>query len=176
MKRLYHQHGPLPKGNHDPIGFSNDDKGALDKAVHFVALSETSAIDAIRQRRLLELRENLLSERVRTNSLGLIGYFDSSERRIFLTTNYDECLSAASARPPCSLAVSGILSLFLSSLQLESFVGDIEERYSRIFHTHGHRAATRWFYREVIHSFLSLTYEALKRVSGIERLLRRIGS
>jgi len=34
--------------------------------------------------------------------------------------------------------------------------------------------ATRWFYREVTRSFFSLAFAALKRVSSIEKLIRRV--
>lgn len=56
-----------------------------------------------------------------------------------------------------------------------SIVGDLEERYRKIAAAEGRRAANRWFWREVIHSFLSLAFNALKRISGLEKLCRRIG-
>jgi hypothetical protein len=58
--------------------------------------------------------------------------------------------------------------------QRESFVGDMEERFVLIAKRDGQSAATRWFYREVTLSFISLAFAALKRFSGLERLFRRV--
>jgi hypothetical protein len=60
-----------------------------------------------------------------------------------------------------------------------SFIGDLEERYGLILDARGRRAATRWFWRQVVHSFFSLAVDALRRLSALEKLIeryRRIGS
>ena len=69
--------------------------------------------------------------------------------------------------------------LFLARQNRDSFVGDLEERYGVILKATGRRAATIWFWREVGHSFLSLALDAVKNLSGFEKLIeryRRIGS
>jgi hypothetical protein len=63
----------------------------------------------------------------------------------------------------------------LSGQSGDSLIGDIEERYVLTVKTKGRQTATRWFYREAAHSFCSLGFDALKRISGIEKLFRRIG-
>ena len=69
--------------------------------------------------------------------------------------------------------------LFLQKKNRDSFIGDLEERFGIIVEEKGRRAATRWFWREIRHSFLSLTLDGLKKLSGLEKLMeryRRIGS
>jgi len=75
-----------------------------------------------------------------------------------------------------SINAGGNCPVLLNRRNLDSFVGDLEERYALILKAHGRRAATVWFWREVIHSFLSLAFDALHRISGLEKLFRRIGS
>jgi hypothetical protein len=58
----------------------------------------------------------------------------------------------------------------------EALICDLDERYAALEQSAGRRAATRWFWREVAHSFLSLLFDALKRISGLDKLYRRIGS
>jgi hypothetical protein len=68
--------------------------------------------------------------------------------------------------------------LLLSKENRDSFIGDLEERYGLILESKGRRSATVWFWREVIHSCFSLTFDAMKRVSRFEKLIeryRRIG-
>lgn len=72
--------------------------------------------------------------------------------------------------------IDWLLRILMSQNERESFIGDLEERKRAILQHEGRRAATRWFWQEVIHSFFSLAFDALKRVSGFERLFRRIGS
>ena len=75
--------------------------------------------------------------------------------------------------------LSAIFFLITSSANRESFLGDLEERFHIEVKEKGRRAATVWFWREVIHSFFSLALDALKRLSGFEKLVeryRRIGS
>src|ERR1019366_2414025 len=155
------------------ISFSADDSNALDHVVHFQALSETSALDTIRRRRLREIRWALLKDgRGTSDGTGLIGYFDPSQGRVVLTTNYDRIIDWHShLSAPVSLA--GILSIFLSGEKRDSFIGDVEERFRFMVNKKGRRAATIWFWREVLHSFLSLALDALKRVSGFEKLMER---
>jgi len=69
-----------------------------------------------------------------------------------------------------------LFRLSLSARNLEHFIGDLEERCGLIAEEEGHHAATRWFWREVIDSFFSLAWGAVKRASVLEWLYRRIGS
>jgi len=73
------------------------------------------------------------------------------------------------SKPP--LDISGILAVFMSEQNLESFIGDLEERYSLIFECEGRRSATVWYCGEIIRSLLSLSFESLKRLSGFEKLV-----
>ena len=71
------------------------------------------------------------------------------------------------------------ITTILATIIGESMVGDLEERYCLVLKSQGRRAATRWFWREVIHSCFSLALDALKRLSALEKLIeryRRIGS
>jgi hypothetical protein len=81
--------------------------------------------------------------------------------------------STARRRPPLP-DIFGFVALFLSRQNRNSFVGDIEERYRILLRKQGRRSATLWFWRQMVHSFLSLALDALKRISGFERLFRRI--
>ena len=82
--------------------------------------------------------------------------------------------------PPATLrSIGSLLSVFMVQDQRDALIGDLEERYSAILHQEGRRTATRWFWREVIHSCFSLALDALKRLSALEKLIeryRRIGS
>jgi hypothetical protein len=69
-----------------------------------------------------------------------------------------------------------LLFLFLSKEKRDSFFGDLQERYEIILKVNGSRSAALWFWRQVIHSFFSLAFDTLKRISGLEKLYRRIGS
>jgi hypothetical protein len=81
-------------------------------------------------------------------------------------------------RAPIALRSSAahLLGLLMSHGQRDAFIGDLEERYGVIARAKNRRAATAWFWREVAHSLFSLAIVALKKVSGLENLLRRIGS
>jgi hypothetical protein len=69
-----------------------------------------------------------------------------------------------------------LFMLFMDQDSAEVLVGDLEERYALMRNDYGYETATFWFYREVLDSFLSLAFTALKRISRLEDLLRRIGS
>jgi hypothetical protein len=73
------------------------------------------------------------------------------------------------------IRVKGLFSLLMDSQVCESFMGDLQERYGLMLAQKGPNTANRWYYREVILSFFSLAFDALKRVFGIEKLYRRIG-
>jgi len=75
-----------------------------------------------------------------------------------------------------SITFVGLAAQLLSRQNRDSFLGDLEERYGLLLKDRGRRAANHWFYRGVFHSFLSLEFDALKRVSGLEKWYRRIGS
>lgn len=101
-----------------------------------------------------------------------------NDEGITLTFNFDDLLvgaNASTARPAWS-GIAKAVSLFASKRTQQSFLGDLEERYAALTKTKGRQAASRWFWRELIHSFISLAFDALKRLSGLEKLLRRIGS
>jgi len=86
---------------------------------------------------------------------------------------------ACAARTDASMDSAQIFSLLMSPDNCEGFIGDLEERHGEILQTKGRRAATIWFWREVALSFISLALDALKRLSGFEKLVerfRRIGS
>jgi hypothetical protein len=72
--------------------------------------------------------------------------------------------------------ITRLFMLFMDQGSAEGLSGDLEQRYVAISKEQGHQSASRWFYRELIHSFLSLAFTALKRLSGLEKLIRRIGS
>lgn len=68
-----------------------------------------------------------------------------------------------------------LLSMLLSPNSRQSFIGDLEERYGLIVQKKGRHAANVWFWRELIQSLFSLALDAIKRLSGLEWLYRRIG-
>jgi hypothetical protein len=74
------------------------------------------------------------------------------------------------------LNIFSLAVLFLTGQNRDSFVGDLQERYGLLLEKEGRRVATRWFWRQVVFSFLSLALDSLKKISGWERLFRRIGS
>jgi hypothetical protein len=67
------------------------------------------------------------------------------------------------------------ISIFLCPDVSSSIVGDIKERHNVLLNSEGLRPANCGLYRQVILTFFSLAFDALKRLSGLERLLRRIG-
>jgi hypothetical protein len=78
--------------------------------------------------------------------------------------------------PPINTA--RILAVFMSEPNRDSFIGDLEERFRIQVAEKGRRSASRWFWRQVVHSFFSLAFDALKRLSALEKLIeryRRIG-
>jgi len=68
-----------------------------------------------------------------------------------------------------------LFTLFLDQRTAQAVLGDLNERRTAAATKVGSASATRWFWREVVHSFLSLAFAALKRISGVEKLYRRIG-
>lgn len=72
-----------------------------------------------------------------------------------------------------------IFAIFMPREAHDAFLGDLEERFRIQAQEKGRRSATRWFWRQVILSLFCLAFDALKRVSGLEKLIeryRRIGS
>jgi len=122
--------------------------------------------------------------------LVIVGYLKQQSVRFAVSTslisdsytpehhNVNSNLSVGSdgdrCRPPANFARFAFL--FVSTQNRESFIGDLKERYAAILQQKGRRSATRWFWREVFFSFLSLALDAVKKISGLERLFRRIGS
>jgi hypothetical protein len=90
--------------------------------------------------------------------------------------NRDELQDRSSTRWTTLENISRLASLFLSMQNRETFLGDLQERYRLIEAEKGSRAAQFWFWREVLHSIISLALDALKNVSGLVKLFRRIGS
>jgi len=80
-------------------------------------------------------------------------------------------IASANRQRICDRLISVIASPQLAA----TILGDLEERFSVMARESSSRNATRWYCREVFHSLVSLAFDALKRVSGIERLFRRIG-
>jgi hypothetical protein len=159
------------------ISFDVDDHQSMKKAVDFCALSETSAIVEVRRQRLRGIRRMLLSEIKRTpEAKTFVRYFELSPqgRSVLVQTAYGGTVALETADWP--LQAVSVLGIFMSSQNRESIVGDIEERFGQLVEKEGRPAATRWIWREVVHSFFFLAFDALKRVSGIEKLYRRIGS
>lgn len=75
--------------------------------------------------------------------------------------------------------VGFLLRLLSTPKTSDAIIGDLEERFRIQVEEKGRRAASRWFWREVLHSFFSLALDALKRLSALEKLIeryRRIGS
>jgi len=68
-----------------------------------------------------------------------------------------------------------LFCVFMSIESYESFVGDLKERHQSLLTNGDQRAADRWYRRQLIHSIVSLAFHALKRISGLEKLFRRIG-
>jgi|ERR1017187_987814 hypothetical protein len=153
-----------------------------------------STLDETRQRRLREFRTTLFrpdilanrttqlranfrpdniasfAAQVRANLAILDGRVPGSATHDRTPSNHNQKEST----PPINTA--RILAVFMSEPNRDSFLGDLEERYAALTKTKGRRAASRWFWRQVVHSFFSLAFDALKRLSGLEKLLRRIGS
>ena len=102
----------------------------------------------------------------------------------YLGLNYRiECFYVPFKSPDllASLApnASFLFCIFVSQDERDALLGDLEERYGVILKGKGRRAATRWFWRQVVHSFLSLAFDSLKRLSALEKLIeryRRIGA
>jgi len=84
------------------------------------------------------------------------------------------------SRPPGTLdGVHLFFSIFMSHDQRDAIVGDLEERSRHILKTEDRRTATFWFWRQLVHTFMSLSLDRLKQLSGFERFIerfRRIGS
>jgi len=76
--------------------------------------------------------------------------------------------------PPADVRV--LFGVLWKTDSLDTFIGDLEERYGLVLKSQGRRAATIWFWREVALSFISLALDAVRRISGLEKLMRRIGS
>lgn len=76
-------------------------------------------------------------------------------------------------------SIGRLFSIFMSHDQRDALVGDLEERYETSAKAKGREAATLWFWREVVHSFIALALDGLKKCSGLGKLIekcRRIGS
>jgi hypothetical protein len=81
--------------------------------------------------------------------------------------------TALSNTPPRESGTSTLLSFFMSKEQCHCFIGDLEERYAVILEQEGRRAATIWFWRQVVLSVFSLSLDAVKRISGLEKFIER---
>lgn len=108
------------------------------------------------------------------NLEGILEHFDRSTNR----TIEKQTLSfvSSSDRPALPFNITLVFRLVLSPAKCEVLIGDLQERYLQLLQSDGSQRATRWFCREVVHSLFSLAFDALKRLSGLEKLFRRIGS
>jgi hypothetical protein len=80
---------------------------------------------------------------------------------------------SVSPRPP--LNITKLFALFLTSEMCAAVVGDLQERYAKVFRQRGHTHATLWFLKQTAISLMPFVWAALKRVSGVEAIYRRIG-
>jgi len=71
-------------------------------------------------------------------------------------------------------SIGRLFIVFMSRNNRDAFIGDLEEKYGVMVEEEGHRAAATWLWRQVVHSFLSFGLDALRRVSAIEKLFRKI--
>jgi hypothetical protein len=78
--------------------------------------------------------------------------------------------SAAKLKSAVSNLV-GICKVLMSANAIDSFLGDLEERYAIMYKTEGRRNAQRWLWRQIIQSLFPLVIAAIRRVSGFERLM-----
>ena len=78
-------------------------------------------------------------------------------------------------RPATLFLVASILGLLVSSENCDAVAGDIEQRCARIAKSEGRLRAISWFWKQVITSIAPLAWAALKRISGLEAIYRRIG-
>jgi hypothetical protein len=124
-------------------------------------------------------REPLSSIPIHTNSSSLT--LESSDLAVqkeqgLAGRNQPSLTARALKRPSPPMALFVLFLIVLGRRECDVFIGDLEERHGILFEKQGREAATRWFWRQVALSFFSLALEALKRISGLEKLLRRIGS
>jgi hypothetical protein len=67
------------------------------------------------------------------------------------------------------------LRIFVSKTQIDAMIGDLQEESIRIEKRFGIHAARRWYCRQLLGSVPSLLWDALKRLSGLQAILKRIG-
>jgi hypothetical protein len=67
------------------------------------------------------------------------------------------------------------LRVLVRSVQLQSMIGDLQERAIGIAERSGFQAAQRWYLRQLLGSIPSLLWAAIRRVSGLQAILERIG-
>jgi hypothetical protein len=68
------------------------------------------------------------------------------------------------------------LTDFLCSiLSCDAVIGDLLERYGRLSQQRGYFRAATWFWKQLITSLPFFAWAWLKRASGLEAILRRIG-
>jgi lipopolysaccharide biosynthesis protein len=131
-----------------------------------------------KQKSLLEVvRRNDEHETSLFSALGVDGY------NRFMTENSDRTIPVFVSSDHTDRATLSLLKLaprlfgfFMSPASCNSIIGDLEERQGEILRKKGRRAATIWFWREVALSFISLALDAVRKISGLEKLMRRIGS
>jgi hypothetical protein len=144
------------------------DKELLGKLVNSTLLDtsriagrfDSSFLDMILQDRLPEFRTGLVEAVRASQNLQLMEYFD-----VFHHGAKSAILSHL------TLDTTRIFTPLMSPANYESFIGDLEERYSLILKERGHRSAKLWYWRQVFQSLFSLVFAALRRVSGYERLV-----
>jgi hypothetical protein len=162
------------------LSHSGKDETEVRRVAEILGLMETSPLKGVQPSRLREIERILNSH---DGSKNVILNYDTLVKWGILTTHQDADHTLPQTNnlqfdhlritPPFNPA--RIISLLLSPEISACVLGDLQERHALILKTHGVHAATRWFYREVLHSFFSLAFDKLKSVSGIEKLFRRIG-
>ena len=100
---------------------------------------------------------------------------DSLERAN-LSRNFNTFDHKTTTEPTPASPDITVFFLFLSKAKRDTLIGDLEERFGLILEREGRRTAIRWFWRQVFFTFLSLVFDGVKRLSGLEKLCRRIGS
>src|ERR1051326_2506643 len=178
---------------------------SLNRAIHLGPSEGISTVDAVRKRWLLEFRAELSKEvATNLTDEKLKIYFDLSHdsRSTPDSDNFDiskthprktcvywqlyyraavnrlsNCSDTVGPSGPPSLptCMAGVLAIFMCGQKRESFLGDLEERYSLLCNKKDRGSANLWLWKQVVFSFFSLALDALKRISGFEKLYRRIG-
>lgn len=78
------------------------------------------------------------------------------------TESMKEVGQASNPHPPSD--ADFLVRVFLSADEGEALIGDLSERYTKLYDTWGEFSANRWYYRQILCSVWSLGKQALVRV------------